>query len=204
MKTFLDYSISNNKQEFQSYGKVFYLLPRFRIVLFLTAKLLLLTLLAGPAVSKPDPHKLEPSQEEKISVQSDMLIVDNEKRYAEFTGNVKVIQGTTDIIADRLKIHYKKSANKSESYEKSIEKIVASGNVAIKFDDKTAVTDEAVYETKTRIMILSGEGSRITSDKNSISGAKITIYRDSELIRVEGSGEKPVEATFYSEEKGLD
>ena len=76
-------------------------------------------------------------------------------------------------------------------------------NVKINFDNRVAVTSQAVYNTETRVLVLSGDNSRIISGKDSISGEKITLYRTTGGITVESSKDKRVEAVLYSGEKGL-
>ena len=85
----------------------------------------------------------------------------------------------------------------------SIKKLVANGNVKIYFDNRVAVTPQAVYNIETEILILSGDNSRIISGNDSISGEKITLYRTTGRINVESGSEKQVEAVFYSGEKGV-
>ena len=145
------------------------------------------------------------NENKKIHIKSDKLISDSEAMNVEFVGNVRATQGTTVITANRLKIFYKKSLNNEnlDADEESIEKIVANGNVTIRFDDKTATTEKAEYITETRIIVLTGVDSKVTSGKNFISGEKITLYRDNDRITVESSSEKRVEAEFYSGEKGI-
>ena len=89
-------------------------------------------------------------QNERIKISADNLSVDNEAKFAEFKGNVKAQQGTNNIRSDSLRIYYKgglggNDKDKKVSGEEVIEKIVATGNVKISFDDKVAVSDEAVY-----------------------------------------------------------
>ena len=146
------------------------------------------------------------SEDRKIHITADKLISDNKVDYAEFIGNVRVTQEDTVITADRLKIFVNKNSdNKGASGvgTQSINKIIASGNVKINFDNKVAVTRQAVYNTETGVLILSGDNSRIISGKDSISGEKITLYRTTGRITVESSKEKRVEAVLYSDEKGL-
>ena len=50
---------------------------------------------------------------------------------------------------------------------------------------------------------MSGNGSKIVSGDNSISGEKITIDRVTGRINVESGDKKRVEAVLYSGEKGL-
>ena len=141
-----------------------------------------------------------------IHITSDKLISDNKAGYAEFIGNVKAAQEETVISSDRLKIFYKKNiANKGplSVSEESIHKIVAKGNVEIKFDNRVATAQQAVYNTETKVLVLSGNNSKIISEKDSISGEKITFYRIDGRINVESGNKKQVEAVFYSGQKDI-
>lgn len=151
-----------------------------------------------------DTHKNK--KNEKIHITADKLISDHEAKYAEFIGNVKATQRDTVITADKLKIFFKRDMDNKKNPlagDESIKKIVANGNVQIKFDNRVAVTQQAVYITETRVLVLSGADSKIISGNNSISGEKITVYRTDGRIQVEsGKGER-VEAVLYPGEKGI-
>ena len=137
---------------------------------------------------------------EKIQITADSLTIEHESRYGEFNGNVKVTQGDAEIKADSIRIYYKEGLNgeiKPAKGEDAIEKIVAKGNVKIRFENRVAVTEEAVYITKTKVLMLSGDNSKITSGNDSISGARITVYRDSNRIMIESSKAQRVQAVFY-------
>ncbi|MFV9644180.1 MAG: LptA/OstA family protein [Desulfobacterales bacterium] len=139
----------------------------------------------------------------KIHITSDRLIADNEAMFAEFIGNVVAIRGSDVLTSDRLKIFYKRSVDNKEkpvAGEEMIQKIVANGNVVIKFDDKVAVTQQAVYTAETGIIVLTGPNSKVTSGNNCISGEKITMYRSDDRMIVESGKEKQVEAVFYSKD----
>jgi lipopolysaccharide export system protein LptA len=145
--------------------------------------------------------KISAKNNKIIHITSDKLISYNKAGYAEFIGNVTATQEETVITADRLKVIFKKNiANKGALSvdEESIHEIVAKGNVKIKFDNRVAVTQQAVYNTKTMVLVLTGDGSRITSEKDSISGEKITFYRADGRVNVESGSKKRVEAVFYS------
>jgi len=182
-----------------------------RILLFFaTAFILLACLVATPsgyADEKPrDTDTRNLAKDQKIHITADKLISDNNADYAEFIGNVRATQEDTVITAAKLKIFFKKNPKKKKETtvgEEAINKIVASGNVKIKFDNRVAVARQAVYNTETEVLVLSGNNSRIVSGKDSISGEKITLYRTTGRINVESGGEKRVEAVFYSGEKGL-
>ena len=138
-----------------------------------------------------------------IQIKADNLVAYNEASYAEFTGNVSAVQGTTLITSDKLKIYYSKASEnkgKKDTGEESIKKIVASGNVVIRSENRTAFTSMAEYTPASKVVVLSGAGSKVTSGNNYVSGEKITFYINEDRVIVERSKEKQVEAVFYSGE----
>jgi len=140
----------------------------------------------------------------KISVVADSLVSDPRENNAEFIGNVKVVQGETTITSDRLKIYFsKKTADTSGADEGSLEKIIATGNVKIKFDNRVAVSEKAVYITMDKILILTGPNASISDKDNSISGEKITLYRNEGKIKVEGGLKNRVKAVILPGNAGL-
>jgi len=182
-----------------------------RILLFFAIAFMLLACLlttpSGYADEKPhDTDTQNLAKVRKIHITADKLFFDNNTDYAEFIGNVKATQEDTVITADKLKIFFKKNPPDKENPvvgKETINKIVASGNVKIKFDNRVAVAQQAVYNTETGVLVLSGDNSKIVNGNNSISGEKITLYKTTGRINVESSDEKRVEAVFYSDEKGL-
>ena len=151
-----------------------------------------------------DTHKNK--KNDKIHITADKLISDHEAKYTEFIGNVRATQRDTVITADKLKIFFKRGVGNKKNPlagDESINKIVADGNVQIKFDNRVAVTQQAVYITETRVLVLSGADSKVISGDNSISGEKITIYRTDGRIQVESGKEARVEALLYPGEKGI-
>ena len=152
------------------------------------------------------PDQNRHNADQKLHITSDSLMTDNEAKYAEFIGNVRATQGPNIITSDKLKVYFKEAMNNTENLvasEESIQKLVATGNVTINFDNKVAVAQKAVYITDTRVLVLTGTDSKITSGKDSISGEKITLFRADGRINVERGAGKRVEAMFFSGQKGL-
>ena len=140
---------------------------------------------------------------EKIQIRSDSLVADNQSKVAEFIGNVKASQGDTVIESDRLKVYYGSGGRPSadpEDLAAQVEKIVASGNVRIRFENRLAVAQEAVYNVLSQVFILSGEGTRVTSGSSYIVGKKITLRRKDGQVVVIGGKSEQVEAVFYPED----
>ena len=178
----------------------------YRCFFNLLLGVLFVIVLSRPAFAQAeDKSPVKISQNERIKITADNLTVDNEAKYAEFSGNVKAQQGTNSIRSDTLRIYYKGGLGDKDQQvagEDVIERIVATGNVKIRFDDKVAVTDEAVYISGEQMLVLSGPNTRVLSGNDSIAGEKITLYRESGKIQIAGSKKTRVEAVFYPGEKG--
>ena len=145
-------------------------------------------------------------KDEKIHIVADKLVSDSETNSFEFIGNVKATQGDSVVTGDRLKVFYKKDTHtkgRPLSSEQSIQKIIVKGHVVIKFDNRIAMAEQAIYTTKSKILVLTGPDSKIISGNDTISGETITLYRVDERIKVESGKEKRVEAVFYTGEQGI-
>jgi lipopolysaccharide export system protein LptA len=141
-----------------------------------------------------------------IEISADRLVADNAARSADFRGNVTAVQGETEITADRLVLFFSESGNTGESpnmVNGAIERMEAYGQVRIVFDNKVAVSDQAVYIVNERKLVLEGPGSRVTSGKDQVEGSKITFYRNDGRIALEGSADQRVRVTIHSEQRGL-
>lgn len=136
----------------------------------------------------------------RIQITSDRMKAVSRDGYAEFIGNVKAVQGKFSITSDVLRIYYNDTDSKADNPVKkgSISKIVAKGNVHIKAEEFSAVSDLALYLTEKKIVILQGPHSKVSSGENFIVGSRITYNRSDGSIKVEGSNNNRVQGVFYS------
>lgn len=145
-------------------------------------------------------EKTSHEAENPIHITADSLITDPQGKTAEFIGHVLAIQGDTTITSNRLMVYYTEGLQSlSTSGTGAIVRIVAQGMVKIVTKDQIAHTEHAEYITDKRIVILTGSNSRIVNGNDSISGHKITLYREDGRIHVAGTEKEPVEAIFYSD-----
>jgi lipopolysaccharide export system protein LptA len=142
------------------------------------------------------------SEDVPIVITADQLVSNNEEKYAEFIGNVKAAQADFVMTSDTLRIYYEgdllNKEEKNNQDDETLKKIVASGDVKIRSDQYNADTENAEYDTKTMIIILSGENSKVFSEKSSITGSKIVLNRKTGRFKVLGGQKKRVEATIFS------
>jgi lipopolysaccharide transport protein LptA len=137
----------------------------------------------------------------KIRITADRLVGIYDSNDAEFTGSVEAVFENFIIKSDSLKIYYKRDQGKKEKTKAgkdSIDKIIANGNVKIWADDKVATTQQAVYTTDNMVLVLNGDNSTVTYNKNHVSGSKITINRSNNTVKVESNANNRVKALFYT------
>jgi lipopolysaccharide export system protein LptA len=149
----------------------------------------------------------DPGAANQVHITADRLLADMGGRTAEFIGDVRAEQGTTVITAKRLKVFYAPSTGDhgpaASAAQGDIERLEASGQVKILFDDQVAEADEAVYTAADRILVLTGKAARITQGPNTVVGGRITLHRDENRITVEKPADGRVQAVFVDTGKGL-
>ena len=164
----------------------------------MAATVLALLLLAPVALTAQQSPLSSPlNSEEPIQISADTMEADNRNRTFFFKGHVKVVQGQTVITADRLKVWYRSDVDGTTDGSSRIQDIEAQGNVVILFDGRTATSDKALYAADAQTLTLVGNQATIVDGPNTISGAKITLYRTQDRIKIEGSIERRVEALFF-------
>ncbi len=180
-------------------GSIFNIKRRLNAFLIGYAALLVLCVM-NAATLPAEEKKLPTESGEPININADRLVSDTNQRTAEFLGNVKVVQGTTTITADRLKLAYKgNNTDPAQAGAESIDTIEATGHVRIALDNRVAVGEKAVYTTSDRKLVISGPGAQITSGPDVIEGSTITFHRDSGKVEIAGQ----VKATIRSDQRGL-
>jgi len=139
-----------------------------------------------------------------LNITSDKLLSDRNSQYILFSGNVVAVYGDKTITSDNLKVIYLNTpTDQTELNKGKIDKIIASGNVVIKFDNKTAYCDQAVYTQGTQTILLTGKDARIQSEDNYITGEKITVRQLTGQVTVDGNPEKRVNAVFNPDKDSL-
>ncbi|MCD6185033.1 MAG: hypothetical protein J7K84_04480 [Deltaproteobacteria bacterium] len=141
---------------------------------------------------------------DKIQVTADTLNVNNEENYAEFIGDVTAIHKDMTIDSDRLQIYYDKTSENNKASaenERSIKKIIAEGAVTIVSEGRIANSEKAEYMIKTGVLVLTGKNASITSNKNSITGDRITFHRSLGNVKVAGDPVNRVRAIFFANKK---
>jgi lipopolysaccharide export system protein LptA len=145
---------------------------------------------------------LNPQQDlKKLHITADSLVASQNNQQVVFTGHVIALYELTTITSDKLQVFYSDQVDKEKINRSSVKKIIATGNVKIELEGKTAQCEKAVYLTSTNSLTLTGEDVRLQSEDSYITGNKITVFQNTGQIVVDGSNEKRVNAVFQPEEK---
>jgi lipopolysaccharide transport protein LptA len=124
------------------------------------------------------------------------LDMDYEKNMAVFHDDVVVDDPQMKMTAKEMTVFF-------EPNSKSIDKVIAKGQVRFKKEDKTAMAENAVYTAKDGKVILTGK-PMVKKGQDVMSGDKITFFRNDQRMLIEPRAK----LIFYSSEgkgkKGLD
>lgn len=134
-----------------------------------------------------------------IRVRSDALETDIAGNTAEFIGNVRVDRGEAWVEADRLKLYYRRDQrleNLQQLDAAGVNKIEARGNVHIRYQGISALTDTAIYDPSSDTLTMEGSRTRVARGGNSISGARIVLKGADNDMTVVGRGERRVKAVI--------
>ena len=155
---------------------------------------------------------LSKNSNEPIDIESDVLVVHDQQKYATFTGNVKAVQGTTTLRAEQLDVHYvgggdklatgetkpapaagpapagDKPADASQGQQAQITKIEAKGNVIITSEqDQTTTSDWALYDVPAQLVTVGGNVV-LTQGQNVLKGDRLVIDLKTGESRFENPG----------------
>ncbi|WHA41063.1 LptA/OstA family protein [Agrobacterium larrymoorei] len=160
------------------------------------AAAILLASLTSPAfaqntTSKMDGMKL--SSDQPIAIESDQLEVRDQERKAYFTGNVKVVQGTTTLRAGKMTVLYKSSGDGQQtasvaSGNADIDKIFVDNSVYLTSGTQKATADHGEFDMASQTFTLSGKQVVLSQDTNVFTGCKLTVLMNTGEAKLESCG----------------
>jgi lipopolysaccharide export system protein LptA len=164
---------------------------------------------------------LSKSSKDPIDIESDVLVVHDQQKYATFKGNVKAVQGTTTLRARELNVHYTGGGDKFVTGEgkkeggdqavtstqvvdakggtaaagdndTQITKIEAKGEVVITSEnDQTTSSEWAIYDVPSQQVTVGGNVV-LTQGKNVLKGDRLVIDLKTGESRFENTGNNAV------------
>ena len=140
---------------------------------------------------------LKLSGDQPIQIESDKLEVRQADSMALFSGNVTVTQGPTLLKAGSMEVYYVKDPNAAKGAaagasamtgSANIDHLVVKNKVYIKSNDQIATGDNATFDMKTQVLVLSGKEVVLSQGPNVLKGCKLTVQMKTGLANVDGCG----------------
>ncbi len=130
------------------------------------------------------------SSDKPIQIESKRLEVRDAENVAIFTGDVNVVQGTTQLKAGKMTVHYKKNSGSATAGSGDIDRLVVEGKVYVRSDRQVATADRGSYDMSAQLLVLEGKRVVLSEGDNVIVGCKLTVQTDSGLARLESCSEE--------------
>lgn len=129
------------------------------------------------------------SSDEPIQIESDKLEIQDKDKRAEFTGNVKVVQGTTTIRSGAMTVFYRSEGGPvSGSGPADIDHILMTRRVLMTSGTQTASGDHGAFDMDTEVMTLEGKKVVLTEGENVFTGCKLTVLMKTGEAKLEACG----------------
>ncbi|ODS57553.1 MAG: hypothetical protein ABS40_04920 [Agrobacterium sp. SCN 61-19] len=150
-------------------------------------------LLAGPSVAQTTNSQmngLKLSNDQPIQIESDQLEIREQEKKAFFTGNVKVVQGTTTLQAGTMVVHYRGEGQTVTQGNADIEKIDVAQKVFLSSGTQQATADTGYFDMAQQLFVLEGERVVLSEGQNVFVGCKLTVQMNSGLAKLDSCGRR--------------
>ncbi|WP_200950826.1 LptA/OstA family protein [Rhizobium sp. Root1220] len=174
--------------------------------IFLNGALALL-LLAGGAVAQATTSQMDGlklNNDEPIQIESDKLEIHDQEHTADFSGNVKVVQGATTLQAGHMTVFYKPkdeaaSAGTTPAADKQAPASISSGNadidhivvtdkVFLTSGTQTATADNGSFDMAKQLFILKGDKVVLSDGPNVFTGCQLTVHMATGQAQLDSCG----------------
>ena len=153
------------------------------------------------------------NRDQPIQIEAASLEMQDKKKEATFSGNVKVVQGDTTMTSKTLVVFYEggstspgtanagakpakgasiPAATPGPGGASSIKRLEAHGNVMVTQKDQVVTGETAVFDPKSNLITMQG-GVVLTQCKNVMRGDRLTVDMTTGVSRVESSGGRGVQ-----------
>lgn len=133
---------------------------------------------------------LKLSGDQPIEIESDQLEVRDAERKAYFTGNVKVVQGTTLLKAGKMTVQYRGQGTSMTSGGADIDKIFVNNTVFLSSGTQQATADQGEFDMASQTFVLTGDQVVLSEGKNVFTGCKLTVLMNTGEAKLESCGKR--------------
>lgn len=129
------------------------------------------------------------SADQPVDIGADAASLREKDRVVVLTGNVVAKQGTVELKADKVTVHYLSGGKPAGStgLGGSIERLIAEGNVVVTRPGETVKSATATYEMAARQIVMAGHVVA-TKDGNVVRGERVIVDLANETLRLDMGG----------------
>ncbi len=130
------------------------------------------------------------SNDQPIQIESDALEIREQEKKAFFTGNVKVVQGTTTLQAGSMTVFYRGEGSTVTQGNADIEKIDVMDKVFLQSETQQATADKGYFDMSKQVFVLEGEKVVLSEGQNVFVGCKLTVQMESGQAKLDSCGRR--------------
>ena len=168
--------------------------PDMAILLRFCAAFAAAMIIAGPLAAQDSTASrmsgLALSSDEPIQIESDKLQVQDAEGRAIFTGNVRVVQGTTQMQSGTMTVYYARDGGSISEGTSQIERINVADKVYIRTEEQEATADAGEFNMRTEVVELTGKRVVLTDGGNVFIGCKLTVFMQTGEARLDSCGDR--------------
>lgn len=132
---------------------------------------------------------LQLSNDQPIQIESDKLEIKDAENKAIFSGNVKVVQGTTTLQAGSMTVFYKAEGGATVSGGNAdIDRIEVKDRVFFNSGTQQATADTGTVNMNTQKLVLKGDKVVLSEGKNVFVGCQLNVQMDTGEAQLEACG----------------
>ncbi|OBZ96863.1 hypothetical protein ADU59_03805 [Pararhizobium polonicum] len=147
----------------------------------------------SPAAAQATTSKmkgLQLSNDEPIQIESDKLEIKDAESKALFTGNVKVVQGTTTLQAGNMVVFYKKGGGAISGGNADIDRIEVSQKVFLQSGTQQATADTGEFSMTAQTLVLKGKQVVLSEGKNVFTGCQLDVQMETGEAQLKACGDR--------------
>lgn len=149
-----------------------------------------LTALVSAQTTNSQMNGLKLSNDQPIQIESDALEIREQEKKAFFTGNVKVVQGTTTLQAGTMVVHYRGEGTTVTQGNADIEKIDVAQKVFLSSGTQQATAETGYFDMAKQLFVLEGERVVLSEGQNVFVGCKLTVQMNSGQAKLDSCGRR--------------
>lgn len=130
------------------------------------------------------------SSDEPIQIESNELQIREQEKVAEFTGNVKAVQGKTQLRAGRMIVHYKGEGSSVSGGNTDIDTIDVLDKVFLSTETQQATADTGRFDMTSQTFVLEGKQVVLSEGQNVFVGCRLTVQMDTGQAKLESCGKR--------------